>query len=386
MNENTPASERHPKKKANWLQWIMVALYLLIGALFGILMVQTMDSASLNGAGDGKVMLIWFAMIASIYLLFYLEIVLHEAGHLLFGLLTGYGFVSFRAGSLMLIKNEQGWRVRRLRIGGTGGQCLMDPPPMVDGKMPYVLYNLGGCIVNLATAALCFGLSFLCEAGTFGYAVLLLAALIGFAFALMNGVPLPGELANDGKNALELGKDPEALEAFRTQMVLNKLQSEGLRLREMPEEYFVWPRRESRSNVMIASCAVLCLNRLLDEHRFEECAAGIDEMLADDLSKLPGMYQKLLKSDRIYLHLLEGETEAAVCMMDKEQLQFMKTMKGQPPIHRTEYAYALLAEQDAAKAEKALAAFDKMAKYYPHGQEIASERELLALARQRAER
>jgi hypothetical protein len=98
------------------------------------------------------------------------------------------------------------------------------------------------------------------------------------------------------------------------------------------------------------------------------------------------MYQKLLKSDRIYLHLLEGETEAAVCMMDKEQLQFMKTMKGQPPIHRTEYAYALLAEQDAAKAEKALAAFDKMAKHYPHGQEIASERELLALARQRAER
>ena len=52
----------------------------------------------------------------------------------------------------------------------------MDPPPLVDGKMPFVLYNLGGCIVNLVTAALCFGFSFLCEAGTLGYAPLLLAA------------------------------------------------------------------------------------------------------------------------------------------------------------------------------------------------------------------
>ena len=382
MSENTPVTGQKAQKKTNWLQWIMIFGYMLIGAFFGILMIQTMDSASLYGASNGQVMLIWLGLMLGMYVLFFLEIVLHEAGHLIFGLLTGYRFVSFRAGSLMLIKNEQGWRVRKLRLGGTGGQCLMDPPPMVDGKMPYVLYNLGGCIINLVTAALCFGLSFLCEAGTFGYALLLLAALIGLAFALFNGLPLPGEIANDGKNALDLGKDPEALEAFRIQMVLNKLQSEGLRLKDMPEEYFVWPRQESRSNVLIASCAVFCLNRLLDEHRFEECAAGIDEMLADDLSKLPGMYRKLLVNDRIYLYLLGGETETARQLMDKEQLRFMKTMKGLPPIYRTEYAYALLAEQDAAKAEKALAAFDKMAKHYPHEQEIASERELMALARE----
>ena len=384
MSENTPATGRKGKEKFDWLQGVMILVYMIIGGLFGILMIQTMDSASLNGASNGQVLLIWLGLLVSMYALFFLEIVLHEAGHLIFGLLTGYRFVSFRAGSLMLIKNEQGWRVRRLRLGGTGGQCLMDPPTMVDGKMPYVLYNLGGCIVNLATAALCFGLSFLCEAGTIGYALLLLAALIGLAFALMNGIPLPGEIANDGKNALDLGRDPEALAAFRTQMVLNKLQSEGLRLKDMPEEYFVWPEAESRSNVLIASCAVLCLNRLMDEHRFEECAEGIDEMLADDLSRLPGMYRKLLVNDRIYLHLLEGETDTAISLMDKEQLRFMKTMKGQPPIQRTEYVYALLAEQDAAKAEKALAAFDQIAKHYPHEQEITSERELMALVQQRS--
>ncbi|MBR4068136.1 MAG: M50 family metallopeptidase [Clostridia bacterium] len=384
MSEKTPVTGQTPKKKINWMQWVAIPIYLLVGGLFGVLMIQTMDSASLNGASNLQVMLIWLVLMVSIFVLFFLEIVLHEAGHLIFGLLTGYRFVSFRVGSLILIKNEQGLRVRKLRIGGTAGQCLMDPPPMVDGKMPYVLYNLGGCIVNLITAALCFGLSFAAEEGTLVHTLLIMATVIGLAFALMNGLPLPGEIANDGRNALDLGKNPEALWAFRTQMVLNRLSSEGLRLKDMPEEHFRWPEKENRSNAMIAGIAVLCTNRLLDEHRFEECAARIDEMLADDLSKLPGMYRKLLVNDRIYLYLLGGETETARQLMDKEQLQFIKVMKGQPPIHRTEYAYALLAEQDGEKAEKLLAAFGKMAKAYPHEQEIASERELIALAQERA--
>lgn len=384
MSENTPVAGQKPQKKINWIQWVAMPIYLLIGGLIGVLMIQTMDTASLNGATDGQVMLIWLALVVGIIALFFLEIILHEAGHLIFGLLTGYRFVSFRIGSLILIKNEQGLRLRKLRIGGTGGQCLMDPPPMVDGKMPCVLYNLGGCIVNLLTAALCFGLSFLVDEATPGYTLLVMAAAIGLAFTLLNGLPLPGEIANDGRNAMELGKNPEALNAFRIQMVMNKLSSEGVRLKDMPGEYFVWPERESRGNVMVASIAVFCANRLLDEHHFEECAARIDEMLADDLTKLPGMYRKLLINDRIYLHLLSGETDTARQLMDKEQLRFIKVMKGQPPIHRTEYAYALVAEQDAEKAEKALEGFEKMAKAYPHEQEIASERELIALVQEHA--
>ncbi len=383
MKENTQTAQ--PKKKATWGQWIVVVCYLLFGAFFGILMIQTMDAASLSGATDWQVLLVWLALLVGMYVIFFLAIVLHEAGHLLFGLLTGYSFVSFRVGSLMLLKNEQGWRVRKFRLGGTGGQCLLDPPPIVDGRMPNVLYNLGGVIVNLITAALCFGCTFLCEDGTLVHTLLVLAACVGLLFALTNGLPVPMEQANDGRNALDLGKDPEALNAFRTQLVLNKLNVNGVRLKDMPAECFVWPGRESRSNVLIAGIAILCANRLLDEHRFGECAARLDEMLADDPEKLPGMFRKLLVNDRIYLHLLEGENETAQQLMDKEQLKFMKAMKGQLPIHRTAYAYALLAEGDSTKAEKALAELEKAAKNYPHEQEIASERELIALAQQRAE-
>lgn len=383
MNRNKQTAKA--KKRATWGQWLMMACCLLFGAFFGILIVQTMDAASLNYATDGQVLLIWLALLVGLYVIFFLEIVLHEAGHLVFGLLTGYGFVSFRVGSLMLLKNEQGWRVRKFRLGGTGGQCLLDPPPIVDGKMPHVLYNLGGVIVNLIAAVVCFGCTFLCEDGTLVHALLVTAACVGLLFALTNGLPVPMEQANDGRNALDLGKEPEALTAFRTQLVVNKLNVNGMRLKDMPAEYFVWPGQESRSNVLIAGIAILCANRLLDGHRFGECAARLDEMLADEPEKLPGMFRKLLLNDRIYLHLLEGESEIAQQLMTKEQLKFMRVMNGQLPIHRTAYAYALLAEGNSANAERALEEFEKAAKNYPHEQEIASERELIALAQQRAE-
>ena len=381
-NGNIPNTPQKPKKKADWLQWVMVLCFMVIGFLFGMLMIETMDAASLNGATDGQVMLLWVGLMIGMYAVLFLHIVIHEGGHLIFGLLTGYKFVSFRVGSLMLLKNEQGYHLRWMRLGGTGGQCLLDPPEMVDGKIPNVLYNLGGCLMNLLVAVISLIAAFLCPAGSFWRALLLLSTIVGVIYALINGLPLKGEIANDGRNALDLNKNPEALNAFRTQLVLNRLNAEGVRLKDMPEEYFVWPSEESRSNSLIAAVAVLCTNRLLDEHRFDECAARLDEMLRGDMDKLPGMYRKLLQVDRIYLHLLDGETETAVTLMDKEQKQFMKAMKGQLPIHRTDYAYALLAEKDAAKAEKHLKAFDKVAKHYPHPQEVEGERELISLVQE----
>lgn len=381
-DENVNPTQQKPKKKANWLQWVMVLCFAGIGFLFAMLMIQTMDAAAANGATDGQVMLLWLGLMVGMYVVMFLHIVLHEGGHLIFGLLTGYRFVSFRVGSLMLLKNEQGYRLRWMRLGGTGGQCLLDPPEMVDGKMPNVLYNLGGCLMNLLVATLSLIVALLCPAGSVWRAVLLLSAMVGVIYALTNGLPIKGEIANDGRNALDLNKNPEALSAFRTQLVLNRLNAEGMRLKDMPEEYFVWPSEESRSNSLIATIAVLCANRLLDEYRFAECAARLDEMLDGDMNKLPGMYRKLLLVDRIYLHLLDGETETAATLMDKEQKQFMKAMKGQLPIHRTDYAYALLAEKDAAKADKHLKAFDKVARHYPHPQEVEGERELIALAKE----
>jgi len=69
---------------------------------------------------------------------FILQIVLHEGGHLLFGLLSGYRFVSFRIFNWTLIRQEGKFRLKRFGIAGTGGQCLMLPPdkPLEEIPLP----------------------------------------------------------------------------------------------------------------------------------------------------------------------------------------------------------------------------------------------------------
>ena len=83
-----------------------------------------------------------------------LQILLHEGGHLIGGLLSGYHFVSFRILNWTIIKEEGKVRIKHFSIAGTGGQCLLTPPEKPMKEIPVILYNLGGVIMNLLTATL----------------------------------------------------------------------------------------------------------------------------------------------------------------------------------------------------------------------------------------
>ena len=67
-------------------------------------------------------------------------------------------------------------------------------------------------------------------------------------------------------------------------------------------------------------------------------------------------------------------------MLDKQQKSFMQSMKKNPTIIRTEYACALLLENDSIKAEKIKQQFEKCVVSYPYTSDIESERELINIA------
>lgn len=378
------SDQKQPKKKINWIQVFLVLVFTAIGLLCGILMAQMMDKLPVEQPNPLMRVAVCLLFMLVLYLLIELHIVAHEAGHLIFGLATGYRFVSFRVGSLILLKDEQGYRLRKLRLNGTGGQCLLAPPDMVDGKMPYVLYNLGGCLMNLLCALTSGAVALLCRPDSISRIVFFVSAIIALLFALVNGLPIPGEISNDGRNALSLGKNPAALEALRVQLLINQGYTCGTRLKDMPEAWFRWPSAETRTNDLVIGAALLCANRLLDEHRLEECTARLEELLGDESNRPAGLHQKLILNDLVFCYLLGDEKEKAEALMTKEQQSFMKAMKGNLPVHRTDYAYALLAQQDEAKASKMLAVFNKVVKHYPYEAEIQLERELLAMADEKA--
>ena len=374
------------KRKRHWQQYLAVAVFMLIGAVCGILMVEYIDAMFEAEKSAGEIALSTALLFIGMYAAIYLQIIFHEAGHLLFGRMTGYRFSSFRIGSLMWIKEDGRLCFRRLSVAGTGGQCLMVPPDMVDGKVPFVLYNLGGSFVNLLSAALFTGLYFSCRRIPTVSVLLLMLAVIGVAFAFVNGIPMRlGVVDNDGYNALALGKNSEALRSFWIQMKINEQIVKGVRLKDMPDQWFYVPTAESMKNSMIAVMGVVTCNRLMDAMEFDRADQQMKELLQMETGII-GLHRSLMVVDRIYCELIrENRRDVLEDMLDRQQKKFMRSMKNFPSVMRTDYAYALLAEQDMTKAGTIKGRFDKKARTYPHPSEIVGERQLMIYAEQRAE-
>ena len=370
--------EKKEKKKFNWKQWIPMLLFMLVGAGCGILIVQYIDSVAERGTTFGQDMMMFALLIIAMYLCMLIQIVIHEAGHLVFGLLSGYQFSSFRIGSFMWIWEEGKLRLKRLSLAGTGGQCLMSPPDLVDGKIPVILYNMGGSLMNLIASLICGLLYLLIGKVNMFTTILMIMVLVGIAFAVMNGVPMRlGTVDNDGYNAFSLRKDPESRYSFWFQMKVNDQISKGVRLKDMPEEWFLVPTDEEMKNSMVAVQGVFACNRLIDERKFEEADLLMQHLLSIE-SGIVGLHRNLMICDRLYCELIgENRTEVVDEMLTKEQKKFMKSMKTFPTVLRTEYAYELLSKGSVKKAEKIKSQFEKMALKYPYPSEIQAERELM---------
>ena len=368
--------QKNKKTGALFGQIVGMLLYMLVGALCGGLLIRYVEAL------PDSFVLTMALLLVGVYIAMALQIAIHEAGHLVFGLLTGYRFSSYRFFSLMWIKQDGRLHFKRLSLAGTGGQCLMAPPDWRE-DCPYVLYNLGGVLMNLISAALFWLLSLI--ASPLARILLLFCAIIGLAFALMNGVPLRvGPIDNDGRNILSIRKSPAARRAFWLQMKVNERQAAGVRLRDMPEDWFSLPGDETPENSIMAAVPLNRAMRLMDAQRFDEAAALQDRLLRTE--DLAGIYRGLLCCDRVFCELLgEGREDVLSSLLDKEQMKFMKSMRNYPSVLRTQIALALLREHDMASADTQKAAFEKMAASYPYPTDIESERELIALAEETAE-
>ena len=364
------------KKKSDFKQYIGIAFMFVLGGVLGYVLIHCIDTYIAEKTLY-EVTLLYLLFIIVMYGAYFLHMIIHEAGHLIFGLLTGYKFRSFRILSFMLLKDKEKLKLRRLSIVGTGGQCIMMPPDIKNGKMPFLLYNLGGSFLNVITSVLPLVIYFVYNDSPF----LLIFAVIGFVAALTNGVPMQtGTINNDGYNALAISKSNEALEAFWVQLKFAEQNSNGLRIKDMPAEWFEVPTDESMKNSIVATRGVYACNRLMDEEKFSQADALMKHILEID-SGIIGVHRNLLICDRIYVELIfENREDVIKNMLTKEQKKFMKAMKSFPSVIRTEYALALFFEKNKAKAERIKKEFEKVAKTYPYAHEIDSERDLMKIA------
>ena len=376
-------SKEKKKKKFPWKTVVMILLF-LCGAFAGGWFIGKVLDPIIDELPPEQ----FFPGLLGVYIVLFggsfLHTVIHEAGHLVFGLLTGYQYSSFRIGSFMWVKYEGKISLKRHTLACTGGQCLMAPPDMEDGKVPYVLYNLGGCIANFIVSVIPLVFVIIFWQPTYINFMVILWAVIGLFIVFTNGIPMKMQgMPNDGHNALSLGKNPKALQAFWLQMKIVEQISFGKRLRDLPAEWFEMPEEEGMQNSLIATIAVFACNRLVDSGKYEEAAKEM-ERLVNKKSGIVGIHKHLLNMDRIFCEMVgENRPEKLEELYTDELKKVLKAMKKSPSTHRLQYLYAKYVEKDEKKAADAMAMFEKVAKTYPYPHEIDGEREMIRYAEER---
>lgn len=366
------------QKKKNGKKLLGIVLYFVICGIIGgaIGVMLTKNDVEFDLAKS--ILIVVFFVIA-----FFLHIIFHEAGHMVAGLMTGYQFLSFRIGSFMWEKQKDGKiHFSRFSIAGTGGQCLMCPPEYNNGDYPYLLYNFGGALMNLIVSVVFAVVAFVIPGALWLKVFLWLMVFVGGVTAIINGVPIQTKtINNDGSNAVTIGKSKAAKRAFWLQMKINEEGANGKRLKDMPEDWFEVPD-DGEQNAMTASIRVFKTNRLMDGLQLEEAETLIRVLSGNQA--IPGVYKNLMCFDLAYCELLKGKMDGAAERLKEKDMQvFIKMMKNFPSVIRTQYAVAMLKDQDMQAAEKHLQHFEQMAKTYPRSHELESERDMIHLAQEK---
>lgn len=343
---------------------LRIAGFIIIGLAVGYgvgLAIGHFLGGEASGEQIDKMKLVQALLIAFAALLMgaFANIILHEAGHLVGGLLTGYRFLSFRIFNLTLQKEDDGWHWKKFGIAGTAGQCLMSPPHTTE--VPYFWYNVGGVAVNLIIAIVSAAFLSVFDLSVYSFSLCAMLLATSVWFLLMNGIPMtPGGVPNDGKNILTLWRHPEQRHHFHNVLAVAAEQSLGKRCAEMPEEWFESAPVTKESTVMEISARNLHYVRLMDEMRFGEAREMAEELMSIDES-LPQLFQMEVASDLLLLELATlNRIEVVDDLWNKKfgiekmalQTYIQKYRKYFPMKCAVLFAYELLNNQSPDAAQK----------------------------------
>ncbi len=231
---------------------------------------------------------------------FELSIIIHESGHLCFGLLTGYSFVSYRYRSILWKKDESNKLVMmRYSLAGTGGQCLMLPPDAEE--VPVYLYNAGGVIFNNIQSFISIMIVMLLPNGTGFSLFLLVFAFVGLLLGFMNWMESKG-LTNDGRNHRDMKRSDRSKEALLIVLRANAMMSEGKLLSTLSlgeHDYSYYDKDVAIEYNLMAFMTDQAFNRLEFERGFailEELMKSTLGIMMDHLVKLE-YYMMMLMVD-----------------------------------------------------------------------------------------
>lgn len=359
---------------------LQTIMFMGIGAVLGIIILWVIGFNCLDKMKFWQFMIVYMSMFLGIYVILIFTTIIHEAGHLVCGMKSGYKYMNFRIFSFNFCKYEDGFKLKRFAIPGTGGQCLMAPPEYNEGNFKYKLYLAGGNIATLILFAMELVLFAFIGIDVFIGRVVLLSAVVSLYLFILNAIPNKiGGIPNDGYNLKSLGQNLEYKKEFWQSLDVNAKNHYGLELSQVGIDFDSWDDDELFKGIDAVAIQIklnLKVNYLIYEKRFEE-AYALCKKLVDEKAVVE-IYKYELKCDKMFLEIVlgkEGKVKKTYSNILKQYI--VNTRKFMIQRKRLMYAYYLFIEKDDAKAMQEKKAFDKACFTYPDLGEIKSERKLI---------
>lgn len=348
------------EKKRPFQKAMRHVIAILIGALlgfgigFGIAEAMEEMQASFS-------LLTYIALLVWLYVCMLIAIWLHEAGHLVCGLLSGYRFVSYRAGRLMIYRKDGRFRLGLYHLPGTGGQCLMVPQTELREPYPFVLYNLGGVLANALAAVVLAGAGL-----AVSHPIVRLMLFMAAALQVIMGVPNLLSLKTiptDGQNIRNMRKNEAQRIAFWRMLHTYEALISGTPLREQPSDWFDdTPPGEGDDPLTLSIKAITAL-RLTDEGRFDEALSLYRALLAD--SRMAQTQRNECACELLLLLCAtEGASEETAALETKELRRHIAATQSYPSRAALALVQALSGGEVQA-VEKAELRWQKILKHHP---------------------
>lgn len=301
------------KKQKNKRQWLMPLLTILfIGSLSYIGFQQGSNLSESDAHPLISFIQLFVTASLAISVFFILHIIIHEAGHLISGKLSGYHFLFFRIFKWTLLKKDGKYTYTTLSIAGTGGQCLMLPPKN-DPHPPYLLYLLGGVLANIITSLL----ALVIYTVWWPSYILLIFAVMGILSAAINGIPTG---FNDGMMIKKIRENNTVRDQLMQQLEWTGKFTMGATYSDFENEQVIFNPEAALTEQSNVYGKLIEANASLEKEAFED-AQAILLPLWQKKAEIIGPYQIEVIREYVFSHLVLSQDKESDALIIDEALK-----------------------------------------------------------------
>ncbi len=332
------------------LWYYIKRVYRFLGYIIsGVLMVRLLLHGELTFLRAISYFLIFFLAVHASY---WFQALIHELGHLVFGLLSGYRLSYFQLFGFRIKRRNGCLSIMRRGSKRDPIQCIMVPPETNYKTIPVRLFLLGGFIMNILFILIFSGAAFHFPGMSLPRFLFLQYVFISTLYVLIYAMPirLSGS-RTDTYNALTIPTDYRSRCAYFIPRLIVNSMIKGLRLRDMPEEWFYLPTQSEMFSTMHSRLCSYYVDWLIERGKYTEADEAIDYIYSLDDYRIINAYTTMLFCNKIFLILVHTKKyEQLKTFYSDAQKDRMIRYGSMSTVKRTLYIIALLYEKDKEKA------------------------------------